>query len=338
MMIGIGIPNSQSRIGMFVLLRIRSAPGARDEATVGPGAVAELAAFDRSQSRRERAEQEIGGHPECHPRGAAACAVRGGLGLRHHIVHAFFGIGLAHAGLRRNQARDVRSVWGGKFAVSAEAGGPQARNLGPRVLVRAGSLRRRRCIRTEEAVDVNLRGIDACRGLTGGSSDSRCGAAENLRGRRPEGGRTEDSRERPRDEAMRGVAKEHLVGIKADPSGTQAGRQIAADSGGHDRDQHQVDSRSGLEGRGGDARVAHGEMEDRPRPAPKARSARVKAAVATAPAAMLAHDAADIPSPATDLSVWTIVSMVSSGCAIISGSAPPNRSRKQKVPTVSKIS
>ena len=59
---------------------IRSAPGARDEATVGPGAVAQLSAFDRSQTRRERAEQEIDGHPERHLRGAAACAVGGGLG------------------------------------------------------------------------------------------------------------------------------------------------------------------------------------------------------------------------------------------------------------------
>ena len=45
---------------------------------------------------------------------------------------------------------------------------------------------------------------------------------------------------------------------------------------------------------------AHGEIEESPRPAPKARRARVNAAVATAPAAMLAHDAADIPSPSTD--------------------------------------
>src|SRR5690349_22063690 len=63
---------------------------------------------------------------------------------------------------------------------------------------------------------------------------------------------------------------------------------------------------------------AQGEIDESPRPAPKARRAKLNAAATTAPAAMLAQETADQPS-ATRLSVCVIVSTAASKSFYLQG-------------------
>src|ERR1700716_1288449 len=50
----------------------------------------------------------------------------------------------------------------------------------------------------------------------------------------------------------------------------------------------------------------HGEMDDRPVPAPKAINRRVSAAAATAPAATAAHETAESPAPSSSSATMAI--------------------------------
>jgi hypothetical protein len=104
---------------------------ARYEATVGPGSVAVLSAFDGSETRRECAKQEIRGHPKRHPRSATARTIRGGLGFRHHIIHAFFGVGLMVCANRsRNQKFPRRYARDGASHLKRQSGLKGGRDAG----------------------------------------------------------------------------------------------------------------------------------------------------------------------------------------------------------------
>src|SRR4029453_5726676 len=137
MMIGIGMPSSQSRIGM-TQSPFFSLPRPRNEAAIVPGSVAELTTLDSSEARRERAEEQSGGHPEGELCGALASAIGSSLRLHNDIVHTFLGVGLAQAGLRGNDASNVGSVGSGKVAVGPEAGGPQSQHLSARRVAVSG--------------------------------------------------------------------------------------------------------------------------------------------------------------------------------------------------------
>jgi hypothetical protein len=63
---------------------------------------------------------------------------------------------------------------------------------------------------------------------------------------------------------------------------------------------------------------AQGEIEERPRPAPNAKRAKLSAAAVTAPAAMLAHDTAETDSDHVRASVRGIVSKGASSAKICS--------------------
>src|SRR5436189_5287701 len=80
---------------------------------------------------------------------------------------------------------------------------------------------------------------------------------------------------------------------------------------------------------------SQGEMEERPSPLPKARSARVNAAAETAPAAMLAQETAESASE-LKLSVRSVVSIGSSqsGLCFAQGKFHPAKKFPPASPTV----
>src|SRR5882757_1240238 len=155
MMIGIGIPSNHRRIGIACSFQSIISPGPRNETPFVPRPVAELTAFDSCKTCSKRAEQKISGYPKCELRCAVARAVGGGLCLDHDIGYALLSVGLAHAGLRRDQACDVRPVGGSEVGVFPKAGGPQPRHFSPGHIVRRRSGRRGR-VRAEKPIDVHL--------------------------------------------------------------------------------------------------------------------------------------------------------------------------------------
>jgi hypothetical protein len=98
MMSGIGIPTSQSRIGM-VLSSVTVQSGLSG-VSVGPRSVAKSAAFHGSEGRRERSDEERKRQPDRRLHRRLASAVQVGLRLGHDIVDALFGVGLAEARAR----------------------------------------------------------------------------------------------------------------------------------------------------------------------------------------------------------------------------------------------
>ena len=101
MISGIGIPSSQSRIGMIVSFQLSAA---------FPGAVAKAAAFSGCKTCAERAKKKRGCDPERKADGGFPRSVRVGLDLRDDIVHAFFCIRLTETGARSNDLGSVFPV------------------------------------------------------------------------------------------------------------------------------------------------------------------------------------------------------------------------------------
>jgi len=96
MMIGMGIPRSQSKIGI-TLPPFLSLPGARNEITVIPRAVPILAAFSGGKAGRECAEERRRRHPKRKLRCIASRPIRIGFCLLYDVVHPLFRIGLTQA-------------------------------------------------------------------------------------------------------------------------------------------------------------------------------------------------------------------------------------------------
>lgn len=90
-MSGIGIPRSQSRIGMMFSFQLSAA---------FPGAVAKAAAFSGCKTCAESAKEKRCCDPEREGDCGFPRSVRVSLDLRDDIVHAFFCIRLAETGAR----------------------------------------------------------------------------------------------------------------------------------------------------------------------------------------------------------------------------------------------
>jgi hypothetical protein len=117
MMIGIGMPKSQSRIGIVWC----SLPCARNETVLVPGAITELAPFDGGEAGGEGPEKQRGRHPECKLGGAASDSIGGSFCFYDDIVDPFLRLGLGHPSLRGDEARNVAFVSICKIPVLSEA-------------------------------------------------------------------------------------------------------------------------------------------------------------------------------------------------------------------------
>jgi hypothetical protein len=132
MMIGIGIPSSQSRIKPIVNLLSASgrgviSPGA-DHAS--PSAVAQLAALDRRERSAESADQHRRREPERELRGRAARFIGRRSCLIGHVGDALLGFLLREAGVRRDHLRQIAAVVRRDFAALAQAAAKDAKGLG----------------------------------------------------------------------------------------------------------------------------------------------------------------------------------------------------------------
>lgn len=144
MIIGIGIPSSQSRMGMDVP---PFSPSSWNETRLVPRAIAVLATFSGSETGSEGAKQKSRCHPKRELRNVTARLIGGDLGLLDNIIDALFRIGLAEAGLGRNQAGDISPVCGREPVIRRLKGCRQkARYLSANLRIRSlgrGSRRRR---------------------------------------------------------------------------------------------------------------------------------------------------------------------------------------------------
>src|SRR6185437_2764144 len=170
-------------------------PGTRDKTPLG--AVPQLSAFDGSEARSERAEQQGGRQPERELGGTAPRLIGRSLGLRDDIIDALFRIGLAHTRLSGDQLGNISSVTGRQPATSGIARRPKPKHLGTRGSTRTCiGASTGRCGRSsatsrsrigrwgftpEKSVDINLRGIGGR--LTRRRAGHRGGAAEQMSGR-----------------------------------------------------------------------------------------------------------------------------------------------------------
>src|SRR5271156_5870887 len=97
MISGIGIPRSQSRIGMMSLLSFRGLAIDRGGSVslFAPSAVAKTATFGRRERRGERSDEQRQRQPDrgLHRRLAGLIQVL--LDLGDHVIDAFLSIGLA---------------------------------------------------------------------------------------------------------------------------------------------------------------------------------------------------------------------------------------------------
>src|ERR1700761_1534896 len=106
MMIGIGTPNSQSKIG----IAFSSLPGSRHEPPFVPRSVAMLSALDCGEARGERAKQQRGAHPERELHRVQPGAIERVFGLVDDIVAPLLRVGVAHAGLPGDEMGDIGPV------------------------------------------------------------------------------------------------------------------------------------------------------------------------------------------------------------------------------------
>jgi hypothetical protein len=178
-----GIPSNHKRIGIAWLLSFDRSPRPWNETPLVPGPVTKLTTFDRGKTGGECAEQQGGGHPERELRCAAAGTIGRGFCLGDDLVYPLFRIGLAHAGLCRDQARHIGPVGGSEFGVLADGGGPQPGHFRPRHIGVGGRSRRRGGVRAEKPVDVHLRGVHALRGLSCHRTNAGRCATYDMRGR-----------------------------------------------------------------------------------------------------------------------------------------------------------
>ena len=93
---GNGMPSSQRRMPLPIVMVVRSLYCARREHAVIPRAVAQHAALGCRQAGGEGAEQERRGHSERQMHRAAPRIVGGGFGFGHDLIDAFLRIRLAH--------------------------------------------------------------------------------------------------------------------------------------------------------------------------------------------------------------------------------------------------
>src|ERR1700728_2745119 len=128
MMIGIGMPKSQSRIGMS----LSPSKGSGNEHAIVPGAVAKLSTLDGGETGGERAEQESGGGPERQCREPAAQVIGRRLCLVDDLIDALLGVRLGQAVARCHDLGKIGPIRRSEVAVLADARPPQSRHLGAR--------------------------------------------------------------------------------------------------------------------------------------------------------------------------------------------------------------
>src|ERR1700761_8220507 len=126
MMIGIGTPNNQSKIGIA-----SSLPSPRHEPAFVPRPVAMLSALDRGQARGERPEEESGGHPKRELHRILAGAIDGVFRFGDDVIDTLLRVGLAQAGLPSDETRDIAAIGLVQAIAVGEARGPQPADFGP---------------------------------------------------------------------------------------------------------------------------------------------------------------------------------------------------------------
>jgi hypothetical protein len=118
---GMGIPISQSRMGMCVTsVRVYCELA---DGLAAPGAVAKTSAFSRGQTGTERADQEGCRQPESQLCRRLACRFDIRFGLGYDLVDALVGIGLTEAGSCGDDLCDIFAVGGLEVGSVAEAAG-----------------------------------------------------------------------------------------------------------------------------------------------------------------------------------------------------------------------
>jgi hypothetical protein len=105
MMIGIGTPSNQSRIGIHSSLQ-----STRHEPAFIPRAIAMLSAFDRCKARGEGTEKKRGRHPERQFHCVQSSTIKSILRFLDDIVDPLLRISVAHAGLLTDEVSDIGSI------------------------------------------------------------------------------------------------------------------------------------------------------------------------------------------------------------------------------------
>jgi hypothetical protein len=143
MIIGIGIPKSQSKMGM-TRFSVRSLPGPRSETSIVPRTIAMLTSFGRGKAGGERAKKQRCRHPKRELRPVASQPIRVSLCLLHDLVDAFFRVRLIQARVCYHQACNISSIGSGKSFIGLNACRPQSRDLSSRCRVWSGGCAGRR--------------------------------------------------------------------------------------------------------------------------------------------------------------------------------------------------
>ena len=134
MIIGIGTPKSQSKMGM-TRFSVRSLPGPRSETPIVPRTIAMLTSFGRSEASGERTKKQRCRHPKRELRPVASQPIRISLGLLHDLVNAFFRVRLIQARVGCHQACNISSIGSGRSFIRLNTCHPQSRDLSSRCLV-----------------------------------------------------------------------------------------------------------------------------------------------------------------------------------------------------------